>query len=239
MTKGYFITGTDTGVGKTVVTAGLMAGWRQRGIEAIAMKPVATGGVLVDGQLIAEDAQFYLKTGNLDLPQSDINCYCFQPAVSPHLAAALTGQQIQLSVIRQAFTRLTKQYQLVLVEGAGGLCVPLTGPEFTMADLAKDLGLPLIIVARPGLGTINHTVLTVKWAQHLGLTVKGIIINGCNPTGLDLMEQNNVAMITQMTGAPILGLLPQVDGLSVEKNNPVNLVEIINAHLNWHELLEP
>ncbi|MDD4588599.1 MAG: dethiobiotin synthase [Heliobacteriaceae bacterium] len=227
MTKGYFITGTGTGVGKTVVTAGLLAGFRQRGITAMAMKPVQSGGI--------GDTRFLIHTGRLPIAQSEINCYSFQPAVSPHLAAEWAGEEISLPVIKQAFNRLAGQYRPVLVEGAGGICVPLTRAGFTVADLAGELGLPLIVVARAGLGTINHTALTVKWAQHLGLTIKGIIINDYN--ALNPIEADNVFMITRLTDVPVIGLIPPVAGLSVEANRPGSLPEIVDRQINWDYLL--
>jgi dethiobiotin synthetase len=238
LNKGYFVTGTDTGVGKTAVTAGLLAGIRARGIDAVGMKPIQSGGVMVDGRLISEDARFCLSLSNLSLDLSDINCYCFKPSVSPHLAAEMSGEKIELEVIRKAFDRLSGQFQLVLVEGAGGLCVPLIGTEFTVADLAIHLDLPLIIVARAGLGTINHTVLTIKWAQHLGLTVKGIIVNGCSATGPNRLEENNVNSIIRMTDVPVLGIIPQIPGLNVEDNQPMNLLETMNVSIDWSAIVE-
>lgn len=234
MSQGYFITGTDTGVGKTVVTAGLLAAFRAQGINAAAMKPVASGGIREDGKLISEDARFYLEPSNSpDITLEDINCYCFAPAVSPHLAAEMTGQTIDPAVIKQRFADLAAKFPVVLVEGAGGLCVPLQGSRYTVADLAKELALPLIVVAKAGLGTINHTVLTVKYAEHMGITVKGIFFNNCPPAGLSTLEENNAAMIKEMTGLPILGFLPEIQGLSVENNQPANLREVIQKSINW------
>ncbi|NPV93004.1 MAG: dethiobiotin synthase [Firmicutes bacterium] len=236
MSRGFFITGTDTGVGKTVVTAGLLAGLRARGIEAVAMKPVQSGGVMVDRRLVSEDARFYLSLSGISLDPGDINCYCFPAPVSPHLAARRNGEEIEPDVIKETFARLAGRYPMVLVEGAGGLCAPLREDGFTVAGLARELGLPLIVVARAGLGTINHTVLTVNWARHLGLTVRGIIVNGCSVAGPDELEQDNVRMIARMTGAPVLGVLPRIPGLSVEENRPMNLLATMNAAVDWDSI---
>lgn len=237
MNKGYFITGTDTGVGKTVVTAGLLAGIRQRGVNAVAMKPVQSGAVMVDCRLVSEDARFYLRLADLAIDPCDLNCYSFPAPVSPHLAAELSGDKFDSDVVKKAYNRLADQYPVILVEGAGGLCVPLSGNWFTVADLAGELGLPLIVVARVSLGTINHSVLTVKWAQHLGLTVKGVIFNGCRPGCRDEIEESSVSSITRMTGVPVLGRVPAVAGLSVENNLPGNLSEAMQSSIDWDVLI--
>lgn len=237
MGRGYFITGTDTNIGKTVVTAGLLAGFHNRGIKTAVFKPVVSGAMIKDGQLVSQDIQFYLCTAQIDQLPKEICCYCFEPPVSPHLAAKMAGVKIRLSVIKQAFQHLTTMNQMVLVEGAGGLAVPVTGADFTMADLARELRIPLILVTRPGLGTINHTVLTVEYAKGSGIAVKGIVVNGCPAEGLNQMEEDNVEMIKQMTGVPILGLLPRVNGLSVEESRPGNLIEVVSKQIDWHYLM--
>ncbi|AIS51919.1 ATP-dependent dethiobiotin synthetase BioD [Thermoanaerobacter kivui] len=234
--KGYFITGTDTGVGKTVVTAGLTGVFRHHGIDAVAIKPVQTGAVIKNGKLIPEDAFFYRLAADLPQPIDQLNLYRFVPALSPHLAAKLCGEKIEPEKV-VAFCRQTLLcHQLTFIEGAGGLCVPLSGPNFTVADLARELSLPLIVVARTGLGTINHTVLTVAYAKSLELEVAGIVFNALGQQQLGPAESDNLEIIAQMTGVPILGILPHLSRVNVEGGAVEGLLEAVEESVSWSQL---
>ncbi|MBI5788724.1 MAG: dethiobiotin synthase, partial [Candidatus Schekmanbacteria bacterium] len=176
MTKGIFITGTDTGVGKTVVAAGLACLLSRQEKKTAVMKPVQTGGVWQNGRLISEDLEL-LKSGiSLNEPQELLNPYCFPEPCSPHLAARLAGTKIEPGKIIGAYGQLALKYERVIVEGAGGLLVPLT-EKYLLADLVRDLNLPLVIVVSNRLGVINHAVLTVECARQRGLEILGIVIN--------------------------------------------------------------
>ncbi|MGB9813916.1 MAG: dethiobiotin synthase [Thermovenabulum sp.] len=234
--KGYFITGTDTGVGKTVVTAGLAGVFRHHGIDAVAIKPVQTGATVRNGELVPEDAFFYRLAAGLPQPLDQLNLYRFVPALSPHLAAKLCGEKIEPEKVVDFCRRTLLQHQLTFIEGAGGLCVPLSGPDFTVADLAQELSLPLIVVARIGLGTINHTVLTVTYAKSLGLEVAGIVFNGLKQQELGPTERDNPEVIARMTGVPVLGILPHLSGVSVEKGAAEGLVEAVEESVSWSQL---
>lgn len=236
---GFFVTGTDTGVGKTVVTAGLAGVLRKNGFRAAALKPVQTGGIETDSGLLSEDAIFYRVAAGLPYTSQEMNPCCLRPPLSPNVAAQVTGEVIDPEVLQEAYRRLAKENEIVLVEGAGGLCVPLVGTRFTMASLAGLLGLPLLVVARPGLGTINHTALTVHYARSAGLEVRGIILNGYRAGEATLAERTNPEIITEMTGVPILGNVPYLPGVSVESRNPGNLVEVLEKSVEWRGLLEP
>lgn len=235
MNNGFFITGTDTGVGKTVVTAGLLALLKNAGVDVIAFKPVQSGAPRVDGVPVSPDAAFYLKASGIKGALSHYNVYCLEPPLSPHLAARTSGMAIEPKSILDRCRKLMANHRLLLVEGAGGLCVPLTGPGYTVADLAFDLSLPLLVVARPGLGTINHTVLTIKYALMSGLTVAGFIFNGLESRP-GVLEKDNAAMIQSITGVPLLGMLPRVAGLDVDAGCPGDLVEVAGRHLCWKEI---
>ncbi|MCL6479380.1 MAG: dethiobiotin synthase [Peptococcaceae bacterium] len=236
MGTGVFITGTDTGVGKTVVTAGLLAALRRSGIDAVAFKPVQSGGVRKgNGGLASPDADFYLKAAGMSGEERDYNLYCLEPPLSPHLAAEMSGVTIDPGAILSRSREYLSNHRVLLVEGAGGICAPLNRDGYNMADLARDLGFPLVVVARPTLGTINHTLLTIHYARMKGLTVAGFIFNG--PAGdQDFMVRDNAAVIESLTGAPLLGMLPHIRGLDVEGGRPGDLLEKALEHLCWREI---
>ena len=233
----FFITGTDTGVGKTAITAGLTAILRAQGIDAVPMKPVQTGGIPAGDSILSEDVQFYQQVTTLPVTHSEMNPCCLVPALSPNVAARLSGTTIDLDQIEDAYRRLAAHHQVVLVEGAGGICVPLQD-NLTFADLAKRLNLTLLVVARPGLGTINHTVLTVRYAQQCGLAITGIIIKGYCEETATMAEKTNPEVIHALTGIPILGIVPWISGLNVESGNTGNLMEVIGSSVKWQALIE-
>ncbi|MBS3975596.1 MAG: dethiobiotin synthase [Syntrophomonadaceae bacterium] len=229
--RGYFITGTDTGVGKTVVTAGLLGALRNKNIDAIAIKPMQSGGIL--------DAAFYCATTPLPYQPEELSAICLELPLAPAVAAAEAGIDIDLAKVMDHFHQLAGKHEMVLAEGAGGLLVPLTGTHYTVADLAKDIGLPLLIVARPTLGTINHTCLSVAYARARGLEVAGIIISGYPHENPGLAERTNPQIIAEMAEVPVLGLLPNVQGLISEGEalNPGALVSEIEKHVDLDALL--
>ncbi|MCL6635522.1 MAG: dethiobiotin synthase [Peptococcaceae bacterium] len=232
------MTGTDTGVGKTVITGGLAGVLRKNGIRAAAFKPVQTGGIEREGELLSEDVQFYLAAARLPYANRELNPCCLKPPLSPNVAARVAGKVIDPQTLAEAYYRLASENDFVLVEGAGGICVPLVGCHFTVADLVRLLDIPLLVVARPGLGTINHTVLTVKYAQQAGIEVKGIIINGYREEQATLAERTSPEVIRGMTGVPILGTVPYLPEVSVEAGSAGDLVEVIEDKVDWRRLME-
>ncbi|MHB8124969.1 MAG: dethiobiotin synthase [Desulfitobacteriaceae bacterium] len=238
--KGFFITGTDTGVGKTVITAGLLGALRKRGTDTIAIKPIQSGGILRQNQVISEDAYFYGVVADLPYTYHELNPVCLQASLAPAVAAEVEGVTIDLETILEHFLRISAKHQLTLVEGAGGLLVPLIGTKLTVADLAVKMGLPLLVVARPNLGTINHTCLTVAYAKSRGLNVAGIIINMYDYQNSGIAERTNPGLIETISGVPILGLVPRVEGLTVEGENPQSsdLISIIEKYVNLDQLLK-
>lgn len=236
--KGFFITGTDTGVGKTVITAGLLGTLIKRGIDTIAIKPVQSGGILHEERIISEDAYFYSLAADLPYSQRELNPICLQAALAPAVAAEFESVTIDVEAILDHFHKISAKHQLTLVEGAGGLLVPIVGAEVTVADLAVSMDLPLLIVARPSLGTINHTCLTAAYAVARGLKVAGVIINQYDHENPGTAERTNPGLIATMTGLPILGLVPQVEGLSVEgRILGTNLISAIENHVDIEQLL--
>lgn len=211
--NGVFVTGTDTNVGKTMIAAGLTAALRRTGIQACYFKPIQSGAAAKGGQLIPTDALLAQQLAGLDEPWALLTPIVLKLPLAPAVAAAQAGVTIDLARIVQAYRELAGRYEYLVVEGAGGLYVPLIGNDFLVLDLAGWLGLPLVVVARPGLGTINHSTLTVKAAFQAGLEVAGIIINQY-PAEPNLAEQTNPEVIADLTKVPILGkvpLIPDID----------------------------
>lgn len=205
--KGFFITGTDTGVGKTLVAGGLAALCGKRGLDVGVMKPVATGCSCIEGTLVSEDAVFLKNAAGTADEYDIINPVRFEQPLAPTAAARLNNTTIDLSKIHVAYELLRKRHNFLIVEGVGGLLVPLDDRYF-VADLIGDMGLPLIVVCRPAIGTINHTLLTISSARERKLKIAGIIINessdGCDET----VKRTNREEIARFTGIPILGDIP-------------------------------
>jgi dethiobiotin synthetase len=209
---GVFITGTDTDVGKTWVAAGLTAALRERGVKAIYFKPMQSGCPEEEGRLMPTDARLARQVAGLAEPLEVLTPICLRLPLAPGVAAAPAGVEVDPGRIAAAFRDLAARYEFVVVEGAGGLYVPLIGTHFLVLDLIRWLGLPLAVVAKAGLGTINHSVLTVKAAQAAGIEVAGVILNRY-PKNPGLAEETNPGVIAALTGVPILGRLPEVGDL--------------------------
>lgn len=207
MTTSFLVTGTDTGVGKTVVSGGIAAALARRGIDVGVMKPFATGALRVGGRLVSEDATFLAQAAGVRDPLDLINPICLRPPLAPAMAARVARKPIDLRKVWAAWRALRRLHSTIVVEGVGGLLVPLvTG--FTVADLARRWKLPLVIVTRPALGTINHTKLTVLAARAHGLRISGLVINAAVPARRGLAERLNPAALEEETGLPILGEIP-------------------------------
>jgi dethiobiotin synthetase len=223
--RGVFITGTDTDVGKTWVAAGLTAALRQRGVKAIYFKPVQSGCPEEEGSLIPTDAKFARTLAGLTEPLEVLTPIALRLPLAPGVAAAQEGVTVDLGRVAAAFRDLAARYEFLVVEGAGGLYVPLIGTHFLVLDLIRWLGLPLAVVAKSGLGTINHTVLTVKAALAANLQVAGVILNRY-PDKPGLAEETNPGVIEALTGVPILGRLPEVPDLTSPAGREVFLAAI-------------
>ncbi|TDR80584.1 dethiobiotin synthase [Paludibacterium purpuratum] len=205
MTQGYFITGTDTEVGKTYSTVKLIRQWQSEGLRVAAMKPVASGcEVDAAGRWINDDVRRLTDaTGQTDLDL--MNPYRFLPPIAPHIAAQQAGVEICLDTIVEHYQRLAPQYDRVAVEGAGGWYAPLSGQSF-MADLAQALGLPVILVVGMRLGCINHALLTAEAIRAAGCEFAGWVANQVVPQ-MPAYE-DNLATLDRHLGAPRLLTLP-------------------------------
>lgn len=216
MNKGVFITGTDTDVGKTFVTAYIVKTLRDKGIQAGYYKAALSGAYYENGKLIPGDAKYVMEQSNFKEAYDECVSYTFEDAVSPHLAAQRVGVEINLDKIQQDYEALLKKYDYVVVEGSGGIVCPIKVTEQSVVlleDIIKRLKLDTLVVARAGLGTINHTVLTVKYIQSKNLVVKGIILNGYEE-GNGLHEDNK-RMIERLTGVEVIAVMPKLEKESI------------------------
>lgn len=196
--SGLFITGTDTGVGKTTIAAAIALAMKRRGLNVGVMKPLQSGP--------DSDADILMAAAEVDDDKSLVVPYSFKDPVAPTFAARLDGVSIDLDLIRTAYTKLASRHEPMIVEGAGGIMVPLIENKkesYLFSDLAAEFKLKTIIVARPGLGTVNHSLLTIEHARKKGLHVACIIINGY-PENPGLSEENNPSMIEDLSALPVI-----------------------------------
>ena len=198
MTKGIFITGTDTGVGKTLIGCGIAHLLKSRGVKVGVMKPVSSGS--------RQDAVLLSKAADIQESLDIINPQFFKAALAPTVAASLERREIDMNAIYQAYWFLQKRYDFLIVEGAGGVKVPL-GESTYMVDLIQALRLPALIVARAGLGTINHTLLTLDALAAEEIPVLGVLLNGAR--GKDLAEKTNTDELQDHVTVPVMGMVPQ------------------------------
>ncbi len=204
--KGIFITGTDTGVGKTYVAEGLIRGFRKKGVDVGIMKPAETGCRARDGRLIPADALRLLKTAGVRDSLEFANPYRFTRPLAPSVAAELAGKTISPARIVNSFRILSRRHDCMIVEGAGGVMVPLSG-KYLYLDLAAALRLPVVIVARPGLGTINHTLLTISALQKRRLRIAGFVMNYAKDRKRGLAEKTSMSVIEKISGERLLGIV--------------------------------
>lgn len=202
---GLFFVGTDTGVGKTVVTTAVTRHLKRQGHGIRVCKPVATGAVWIDGHWISEDTQRLAGAAETTAFEQ-ITPWSFPDPVAPPVAARMRGVSLDLESIAAAVERQGRPDSILLVEGVGGLLCPLTDRQ-TVADLAALLGLPLVVVARRSLGTLNHTLLTLEVAQARGLAVAGVVVNETTPP-LSLAEATNIEELRSRIRVPLLAVIP-------------------------------
>lgn len=202
----FFVTGTDTGVGKTFVTAALLRAAGGRGLATAALKPVAAGTTVVGGQSCNEDALILQQACSVALPLAVLNPVCLAEPVAPHIAARQAGRDLSVAALLPACRQvLDRQADLTLVEGAGGWLVPLSERE-TLADLVVALQLPVILVVGMRLGCLNHALLSASAIRSSGLVLSGWVANHIDP---DMpVARENVATLEQMLDAPLLGVFP-------------------------------
>jgi dethiobiotin synthetase len=199
--RGVFVTGTDTGVGKSIVAAAICAALAARGDRVAAFKPVVSGLDEEPGEF-GYDHDLLASMASAGQSPQDVAPWRFGPPVSPHLAAELAGEQIEPAQL----VAVARAHELLVCEGVGGLMVPIT-PGYLVRDLAIDLELPVVVAARTGLGTINHTLLTVEAARAAGLKVAGVVMTPW-PDEPTEMERSNRATVERLADTRVSGLPP-------------------------------
>jgi len=219
MATGFFITGTDTGIGKTTVSCQLLHAFAARGKTVVGMKPIAAG--CENGQW--EDVEQLLAASNVNISRKQLNPYALHPPLAPHIAAEQAGIEIDLQVIQQAYQVLSNHAEVVIVEGAGGFLVPLNAQQ-DGADLAQELGLPVILVVGMRLGCLSHALLTVEAVQATGLSLAGWVANCIDPQMLAMEE--NISALAQRIDCPLLGVVPFVKKSNVQSLFQLKLLDI-------------
>jgi len=198
---GFFVTGTDTGVGKTLIACSLLRAFAARGFKAVGMKPVASGAVAGGSGLVHDDVERLIASGNVAAPRQRVNPYCFAPPIAPHIAAAEAGMTIDLDNVVHCFNALAGPADVVIVEGVGGFRVPL-GPGADTAQLAARLALPVVLVVAMRLGCLNHALLTAEAIATRGLTLAGWVANHIDPQMA--AADDNVQALETLIAAPLL-----------------------------------
>ncbi|WP_297209131.1 MULTISPECIES: dethiobiotin synthase [Thermodesulfovibrio] len=220
MKGGYFITGTDTGVGKTIVTAAILRSFIKKGLKVGAMKAIETGCLNKDGILLPSDGMFLRDMAEMSDSIDLITPLRFENPLSPFVAAKLENLEVEIDRVFKAFDALRKKYDFIVVEGVGGLMVPLRKEEkkkttfYFVRDLIKELGLSAIIITKPTLGTLNHTILTIEALKSKKIPIKGYIINFSEPAKNDIAEKTNPEALRELLDIPFLGIMPYLSDLN-------------------------
>jgi len=210
MIKGYFITGTDTDVGKTWIALGLLTLFKNKGLSTTVMKPISAGCQQTSAGLRNNDAVELIKHATVKPVYETVNPYAFEAAIAPHIAAQNNGIEMNIPTIKKYFDQLSKTADITIVEGAGGWKVPINKTE-TMADVAKALGLPVILVVGMKLGCLNHAILTVENMLDRKIEIAGWVANTLSPHFEE--QQANIETLKTWLGIPLLGNIPYLKSI--------------------------
>ncbi len=230
----FFITGTDTNVGKTFITLGLMTAFRQHGCSVAPMKPIAAGTVDIAGQVVNEDVYQLMAAyeGSKPLVAHQVNPYCFQEAIAPHIAASLEQREVDVDVLERAFLQLVATHDVVLVEGAGGFLVPMSDLA-SMSALPMTLKCDVILVVGLRLGCLNHALLTAESIKHRGLTLAGWVANIVDADMPYIAE--NISTLRRLLPAPCLGIVPRLN--LPPETSIKSTTALVASHLQIESLL--
>lgn len=235
--KGFFITATDTDMGKTVVTGLLAAGLKARGHKVGVFKPLASGAVRdKTGALVSEDARFLMRAAGIPVAfRQEVNEVCLEPALTPAVAAQVEGVRICMPELTARLRQAAGAYDLVLVEGVGGITAPLW-EDYLVADWMQELDLSALIVTDAGLGSINHLALTHAYARQRGLRVQGFVVNRWKePAGI--LERSNLDYMQRLTGMELLGKVPLCSEIDVAQARTGDLAALAESHLDLDAIL--
>ncbi len=226
--SGIFVTGTDTGVGKTIVAAGIAGAMKRDGIDVGVMKPIATGIPQKTG-FRSSDAELLVKTSGSKDPESEVNPVFLPMAASPLVAGRALNIEIRMDDVFSAFRRLISKHEYVVVEGIGGVMVPIRKDYFVI-DMIKEMRLRVLLVCRASLGTLNHTLLTVRACREHDLDLAGIVVNGVHES--DIVERTAGETIRELSGAFVIGNIPHSDHLDTD-----DLVDLVGKHVKYDLLI--
>ncbi|MFQ5965163.1 MAG: dethiobiotin synthase [Candidatus Scalinduaceae bacterium] len=230
MEKGIFVTGSDTGVGKTVVAGAIAAAIKEQGLDVGVMKPVSTGAKVIGRKLVSEDAMYLKKIIGCTDDDDLVNPIRLSPASAPTLAATETGITLDLDKVWDAFKQLRSKHEFVVVEGIGGLMVPVDDNHL-VADMILKMDLAIVVASKHSLGSINHTLLTVECAKNRNIRVKGIIINMLRD-GKEFVEE-----IRKFSSVPVLGTIPFKEDVNVGNCTFGDIVEHFRRDVNISRIM--
>ena len=229
--RGVLVTGTDTGVGKTFVACGLAAALARRGYRVGVMKPVETGCEEREGTLVPEDAT-RLRFFSGCAASMDTICPCrFRPPRAPWVAAREEGREVDRSLLERKYQNILARHDLTLVEGAGGVMVPIR-EDFNFADLAREWDLSVLLVTTARLGTLNHTLLSLEYLRSKEVRILGYVMNIHEPTSSDLVSAN-LGTLERLACAPFLGQIPHQGDFSLARSSPERLAAVFDDSLRW------
>ena len=231
--KGFFVTGTDTGVGKTEVAAYLAKGFSEKSFRVGVMKPIATG---VDNG-ISEDAQILKRSASSKAPMNYINPIALKLPLAPLIASRIEKKRIDMNIVWDRFKKMSKTNDIMIVEGIGGVMVPICEKgkkTFYVLDMILKMDLPVIIVARPNLGTINHTIMTIKALKSKDIKIEGIIFNHTAPIKKDISIETNPAIIRDISGVGILGTMYYNKNRGKRKVEFIDYEDQRKVSYNWN-----
>ena len=209
----YFVTGTDTGVGKTLITAAILHALAKTGLRVTGMKPIAAGAELIDGELWNEDVAMLAAASNTNLPRELTTPYLLREPAAPHIAAQLEHVSLDMQILLDCYKQIAQQSDCVIVEGVGGFCVPINDDVDT-ADLAVQLGLDVVMVVGLRLGCINHALLTAEAIKARGLNLVGWVANQIDVTMSH--QQAILQALEQRLSAPLIGVVPWMAAVSAQ-----------------------
>lgn len=220
--NGVFVTGTDTGVGKTIISSGLAAVLKEKGKDVGVFKPLLSG---IPREHPLSDTSLLKQLSLTSLSYEEITPFQFKEPLAPYVAGKLEGKAADLEDVLSHWNKIKGKHEFFIIEGAGGISVPL-GEKFLVSHLISALQLPVIIVARPNLGTVNHIFLTIEYAKSLDLDIAGIVINGLSENP-DLAEKTNPNLIQELCDVPILGITPKLKEVTEE-----NIKKMVHDHID-------
>jgi len=232
---GLFITGTDTGVGKTLIAGAIARILADKGLKAGAFKPIATGCRSDWEGMISDDTRFLAWCANSDLPLSVITPVGCRTPAAPVVSAAYDRSTIDFDKIKAAYENISQSSDIIIVEGVGGVRVPLT-EEFDLLDLAVEFAVPVVIVARPNLGTINHTLMTIDCVRAAELKIAGVVVNGYDATESTVAENTAPEIIARYGNVDILSVVPFDETVNIKEPNMGELTVASLAGCNWEKL---